>query len=87
MENGEDETYSELISLSNIDAGKRVRIAHIKGGRDLIRRLLSLGLREGVEVDILQRRGRGVVVAHAGTRVAIGGGIAKKLDVCLLKRI
>jgi ferrous iron transport protein A len=86
MGNGEDETRSEFTSLSNIDAGVRVRIAHIQGGRDLIRRLLSLGLREGIEVDVLQRRGRGVVVAHAGTRVAIGGGIAKKLDVCPLKQ-
>jgi len=86
MGNDEDETRSEFTSLSNIDAGVRVRIAHIKGGRDLIRRLLSLGLREGVEVDVLQRRGRGVVVAHAGTRVAIGGGIANKLHVCALNQ-
>jgi ferrous iron transport protein A len=85
MEDAEDETSAEFTSLSNINAGERVRIAHIRGGRDLIRRLLSLGLREGVEVDVLQRRGRGVVVAHAGTRVAIGGGIAKKLDVSPLK--
>jgi hypothetical protein len=34
----------------------------------------------------LQRRGRGVVVAHAGTRVAIGGGIANKLHVCALNQ-
>ena len=45
----------------------------------LIRRLLGLGLRVGMELDVVQRRGRGVVVASAGTRVALGGGVADKL--------
>jgi hypothetical protein len=32
-----------------------------------------------MELDVVQRRGRGVVVANAGTRVALGGGVADKL--------
>jgi ferrous iron transport protein A len=31
------------------------------------------------EVEVLQHRGRGVVVARGGNRIALGGGIAEKL--------
>lgn len=47
----------------------------------MTRRLLSLGLRVGTEVDVLHRRGQGVVVARAGIRVALGAGVADKLYV------
>lgn len=68
-------------SLSELRVGQHARIAEIRGGRELTRRLLSLGLRVGMEVDVLHRRGHGVVVASAGTRVALGAGIADKLYV------
>lgn len=45
----------------------------------MTRRLLSLGLRVGSKVDVVQHRGRGVVVASHGVRVALGGGIAAKM--------
>jgi ferrous iron transport protein A len=60
--------------------GTHTRIAAIEGDREMTRRLLSLGLRVGAEVDVLQRRGRSVVVANgAGTRVALGASIAEKV--------
>jgi len=68
-------------SLSELRVGQHGRIAEIRGGRELTRRLLSLGLRVGMEVDVLHRRGHGVVVASAGTRVALGAGVADKLYV------
>ncbi len=71
--------HNQLLCLSQLEVGAHARIVHIKGNRNLVRRLLSLGLREGVEVDIIQRRGRSVVVAGSGTRVAIGSSIAEKL--------
>jgi ferrous iron transport protein A len=67
--------------LSNIPAGTRIRLVSIPGGRQLNRRLLALGLTVGTEMDVLHRRGRGVVVARNGNRVAIGSGIAEKLGV------
>lgn len=73
------ETGSRLVSLGELPVGRHARIAKIRGGRLLIRRLLGLGLRVGMELDVVQRRGRGVVVASAGTRVALGGGVADKL--------
>ena len=40
---------------------------------------MGLGLRVGSEVDVLHHRGRGVVVASSGNRIALGGGVAEKL--------
>ena len=71
--------HSKLTRLSQLNVGQSACIARIEGGRQLVRRLLSLGLREGSEVNVLQRRGHSVVVSSAGTRVAIGATIADKL--------
>lgn len=70
---------AELISLDLLPVGAHARIERLNGGREMIRRLLSLGLRVGSEVDVIQHRGRGVVVASHGVRVALGGGVAAKL--------
>ena len=72
---------SELISLALLPVGGHARIERVEGGRLMTRRLLSLGLRVGSEVDIVQHRGRGVVVASQGSRVALGAGVADKLLV------
>jgi ferrous iron transport protein A len=65
--------------LSETPVGEKVRLVAIEGGRQLTLRLLSLGLTLGSEVEVLHHRGRGVVVAKQGNRVALGGGIADKL--------
>ena len=69
------------VSLSEIPVGTRARITEIRGGRQLARRLLGLGIRVGSEVSILHHRGRGVVLAKGDTRVALGGGVAEQLFV------
>ncbi|MES9837639.1 MAG: FeoA family protein [Candidatus Thiodiazotropha sp.] len=69
----------ELISLARLPTGCRARIKRISGGRHLVHRLLSLGLRTGSEIELIQRRGAGVVVANKGARVALGAGVAEKL--------
>jgi ferrous iron transport protein A len=35
----------------------------------------------GTELEVLQHRGHGVVVARAGSRIALGAGIVEKLLV------
>ncbi|MCW8848267.1 MAG: FeoA domain-containing protein [Sedimenticola sp.] len=67
------------ITLDHVPAGQHARITKIQGDRSLARRLLGLGLRVGSEISVLQQRNRGVVVATAGTRVALGSSIADKL--------
>ncbi|MCU7809589.1 MAG: ferrous iron transport protein A [Candidatus Thiodiazotropha sp. (ex Semelilucina semeliformis)] len=69
------------IPLAKLPVGSHVCIKRILGGRHLVHRLLSLGLRVGSEIELTQRRGGGVVVANAGTRVALGAGVAEKLLV------
>jgi ferrous iron transport protein A len=68
-----------LMPLANLPVGSHARIEQLLGGRQMTRRLLSLGLRVGAELDVLQQRGRGVVVASHGVRVALGAGVAEKL--------
>jgi ferrous iron transport protein A len=67
------------VTLESAPIGSRVRITAIQGGRGLHRRLMGLGLRVGSEVEVLHHRGSGVVVASAGNRIALGGGVSEKL--------
>ncbi len=69
---------TSLLALENGHSG---RIASIEGNNQLVRRMLSLGLRVGTIVNMLNHRGKGVVIQNAGTRVALGPGIAEKLLV------
>ena len=68
-------------SLLELPIGRSARIVEIRGGRQLNRRLLALGLRVGSEVRVLHHRGRGVVLSAGGNRVALGSGVAEKLSV------
>ncbi|MEA3303178.1 MAG: FeoA family protein [Pseudomonadota bacterium] len=71
-------------SLNQIAVGGHVCITSFLGDRKTSRRLLSLGLRVGSELEILHHRGRGVVVANNGNRVALGADIADKLLISSL---
>lgn len=69
----------KLTTLAGLPVGSRALVKRIMGGRHLIHRLLSLGLRVGSEIELIQRRGGGVVVANQGARIALGAGVAEKL--------
>ena len=66
-------------SLVQLPVGVFARITEIRGDRTMARRLLSLGLRVGSEISVVQHRNRGVVVACAGSRVALGESVAEML--------
>ena len=87
MTSAAPDSVLEPTPLVLLSVGQRARIAEIRAGRELTRRLLSLGLRVGMELDVLQRRGRGVVVASSGSRVALGAGVAEKLLMIPLGRL
>ncbi len=74
----------EIRPMTEIPVGRRARLVKIEGGRELTRRLLGLGLSINDEVEVLQHRGRGVVVSRGGNRIALGGGVAEKLMAELL---
>jgi len=69
------------MSLIELPVGTPARIAEIRGGQQLARRLLGLGLRVGSEVAVLHHRQRGVVLFTGNARVALGGGVVEKLFV------
>ena len=67
------------ITLDHLAVGRQALISEIRGDRQMARRLMSLGIRVGSEIQVTQQRDRGVVVACAGNRVALGGSVASKL--------
>ncbi len=68
-----------LSSLNRLPVGVSARILEIRGDRAVARRLLGLGLRVGSVISVVQHRDRGVVVACAGSRVALGESVAELL--------
>ena len=65
--------------VNELPVGRRLRLLRIDGGQGLRRRLLALGLSIGDEVDLIQRRAGGVVLARGNNRVALGEGVSQKL--------
>lgn len=64
--------------------GARLRIVALRGGKGLSLRLTELGLNVGSEVQVIQRQGGGLLVARGESRIAIGGGMATKVQVAPL---
>lgn len=70
--------------LMMADEGARVRIVALHGGKGLSLRLTELGLNVGSEVQIIQRQGGGLLIARGEARIALGGGMAAKIQVAPL---
>lgn len=68
-------------TLGQLPTGGRAKITKITANRFIVRRLLGLGLRIGSEISVLHHRGKGVVVAIEGNRIALGDGVADKLQI------
>ncbi|MGB3477679.1 MAG: FeoA family protein [bacterium] len=71
------------IDLSQMVAGQTGRIISFNGGRGLVQRLESMGIRLGVQITkVSGQLMRGPVVVRLGnTQVAIGFGMARKILV------
>ena len=67
--------------LNQMNIGATGTVIDIEGDRSMQRKLMSLGIKTGSEIEILHHRGRGVVVRSNGTRIAIGEGIAEHVLV------
>lgn len=62
--------------------GERVRIVAFRGGREIAKRMIDLGLPIGAEVVIMQRQPQGgLVLGRNDIRVGLGGGMAHKVLV------
>jgi len=70
------------ITLGMVKVGSLVRIVDIIGGKNLVKRLIAMGLIETTTLQILhQQPGTGVVVACGETRLAVGTGMANQIWV------
>ncbi|MBL7000206.1 MAG: ferrous iron transport protein A [Gammaproteobacteria bacterium] len=67
---------SQTINLNQPESGFKGIITDIQGDKNLKKKLMSLGIRKGQQVEILHQRHNGVVVLSHGSRVALGANIA-----------
>jgi len=76
------ENLANVFPLNMVIEGEKVKIVSIIGGKNLVKRLLALGLIEETEMQVLHKQpGNGVVVACGETRLALGLGMAQKIMV------
>ena len=69
-------------TLGDVATASRVRIARLAGIESENMRLISLGLRKGVEIEMKNNSGKGpVVVAFGNCRLALGRALARKIRV------
>jgi len=68
--------------LTALAPGQRAVVTALEGGHGMRRRLASMGLTVGSEVESLISRGSGpIVVAVRQTRLALGRGVANRVLV------
>jgi Fur family ferric uptake transcriptional regulator len=76
----------DIMPLIMASSGERVRIVGFRGGKGMERRLTSMGLNQGAEVEVIKSIGPGpLIVASRETRIALGFGMAKKILVTTLQ--
>lgn len=72
----------DALALASCKGGREVRLSGIRAGRELRARLAAMGLVPGIRLRVMRQEGRGpLVVALRGMRLAIGRGMAEKMDV------
>jgi ferrous iron transport protein A len=69
------------IPLSHAPVGERLRITAVRAGKTLEKRMISMGMPLGMEVEIMHRRGGSVVLVVGTSRVALGAGMVGKIMV------
>lgn len=67
--------------LAMATAGQLLQLVDIQAGHKLTLRLAEMGLTRGVTLQVVQDGGGPLLVAVRGSRVAIGRGMAHKIQV------
>lgn len=71
-----------IILLSQIRSGQKVKLASINAGRGLNGRLAALGLVKNTEITVVNNSHPGPFVVHVkGSKMVLGKGIANKIKV------
>ncbi len=76
--------HSQIRSLSAIENGEKVRLVRVDAGRDLNRRLASMGFVPNVEITVVSNSHPGpFVVIVKDVKLVLGRGVAHKVLVKL----
>ncbi len=71
------------LPLSLAAPGEKVRVECLSGGEKASRNLEEMGITVGSELEVISSGGGPMVVAARGTRLALGQGVAGKVQVSL----
>jgi ferrous iron transport protein A len=72
----------DLMFLSMIQPGQKVRLVTVQAGRGLKARLAEMGLVPGVELEVINRNSAGpFIVAVKQSRIMLGRGMAHRIVV------
>ena len=74
-------TMNNLVPLTSVGVGRRVRVSRVDGGHGLRGQLCAMGLTPGMPVEVVADGGGPVVLSVLGSRVMIGRGMAAKIMV------
>jgi len=72
------------VALVEVNKGIKVVLNNIAYGASLKRKLQDMGLTPGVEFTVISKTSHGpLIIELRGARVALGRGIAEKIDVSI----
>ncbi len=71
------------LPLTLASPGEKVRVERLAGGEQAKAHLADLGINLGSELEVISTQGGPMVVAMGGTRLALGQGVAAKVQVSL----
>jgi len=72
------------LPLNLASPGERVRVERLVGGEQAQRHLADMGITVGSELEVISSHSGPMVVAVGGSRLALGQGVAAKVQVSLL---
>lgn len=67
--------------LLQAPSGKKLKVVNVKGGRGVRNRLAAIGIYPGAEIKVVKPPPGPVIVEIEGTRLALGKGMAAKIEV------
>jgi Fe2+ transport system protein FeoA len=78
--------HQASLPLRMVREGEWVRIVSVNGGEGFHNRLAGVGLRVGERMEIIRNGMDGkLLLAHEGTRLFLGGGMAQKIQVVIVE--
>ena len=69
------------MKLIDVPEGKTVQVIDIEGGMGVRNRLAAIGLYPGAPIKVVKSPPGPLIVEVAGSRIALGKGMAAKIEV------